>query len=276
VVSINVHQVDPKKTSWKQVEGAKFPILEKQKAFVKGDSLYVIGLADGTYLTASAALADCGDWTTTACRGIEGTGLSALLMDEVFYLKTDAGIYRSEDAISWTAVSEAAEIDDLPGEGISHGVAWFRHPLKTNEHIMRSIFVATPEVADTCAQVWTKLNTEEQWVEVAPQGNNIYGCPNLKNLAVIHYADKLYAFGGESMGDRKEPIEAFGACYESRDNGRTWKVNRGAFSLAKEFSGRDEAFSAATDGEYVWVMWSNSDNNTDFGEVWRGRWNGIK
>ena len=47
VVSINVHQVDPKKTIWKQVDGANFPILNNQKAFVKGDSLYVIGTGGG-------------------------------------------------------------------------------------------------------------------------------------------------------------------------------------------------------------------------------------
>lgn len=275
VVSINVHQVDPKKTAWKQVEGANFPILDKQKAFVKDDSLHVIGMADGVYLTASAALDNCRDWTTATCSGIEGTGLSALLMDEVFYLMTDAGLYSSEDAISWIAMDEAAAIDALPGEGISHSVAWFCNPLKTNERIMRNIFVATPEAADTCAEVWTKLDSEKQWVEVVPQGNNIYGCPNLENLVVIQYADKMYAFGGKSMGDRKKPLEAFGACYESRDNGRTWKVNQDAFCLPEEFVGRDKAFSTATDGEYVWVMWSD-DKEKEHGEVWRGRWNGIK
>lgn len=277
VVSINVHQVDPKKTIWKQVDGANFPILNNQKAFVKGDSLYVIGTGvDGVFLTASAALDDCGDWTTATCIGVEGEGISVLLMDEFFYLKTDAGLYRSKDAISWVTVDEAAEIEDLPGEGMDNGVAWFRHPLKTNEHIIRDIFVSTSEATDTCAQVWTKLSSDNQWVEVVPKGSNIYGCPNLENLTVIHYADKMYAFGGKSMGDRKEPLEALSACYESRDNGRTWKVNQEAFCLPKEFVGREEAFSAATDGEYVWVMWSKSGAEKEYGEVWCGRWNGIK
>ena len=79
----------------------------------------------------------------------------------------------------------------------------------------------------------------------------------------------MYAFGGVSLGNRKVELEAFSACYESRDNGLTWKVNEEALSLPEEFKGRDEAFSTATDGEYVWVMWST-------GEVWRGRWNGLE
>ena len=270
MVSINVHQVDPRETAWQKVEGANLPALDKQRAFVKDDRLYVIGAdADGAYYTASAALTDYTNWTTTACSGIEGEWVAALLVNKVFYLKTDAGIYCSEDAVTWTVVSDDAEVNALPGGGIGHGIVWFSQSIKTNKDIVRTTFVATPEVADTCAQVWLKLSTEEAWMEAEPKGSNIYGCPNLENLAVIHYADKMYAFGGKSVGNRKVPLEAFSACYESRDNGLTWKVNDAALSLPEEFEGRDEAFTATTDGEYVWVMWSN-------GDVWRGRWNGVK
>lgn len=271
VVSLNVHQVDPEKTAWQKVEDPKLPALDKQRVFVKDDCLYMVGAdADGAFYTASAALTDYTNWTTTECAGIEGEWIAALLVNETFYLKTSAGIYSSEDAITWTAAGDDAEVNALPGGGMERGVAWFCQPLKTNKDIMRTTFVNTSEAADTCAQVWIKLSTEESWVEVEPKGTNIYGCPNLENLAVIHYADKMYAFGGKSMGDnRKVPLEAFSACYESRDNGITWKVNDTAFSLPEEFKGRDEAFTATTDGEYVWVMWSN-------GEMWRGRWNGIK
>lgn len=269
-VSINVHQVDPKKTTWKKVANTNFPALDKQKAFVKEDHLYVIGSdADGAYYTASTELTDGTSWVITACSGIEGTGLSVLCIGDSIYLNTDAGTYCSEDAITWTAVGEESGLVALPGEGMSHGVAWFNQPLSTNENIVRSIFVATSEGTDTCAQVWTKLSTESEWIEIGSNGNNVYACPNLENLAVIQYADKMYAFGGKSMGKRKVSLGAFSACYESRDNGVTWKVNENALCLPKEFEGRDEAFSTAADEEYVWVMWSN-------GEVWRGRWNGIK
>ena len=133
--------------------------------------------------------------------------------------------------------------------------------------------MTTPETADTSALVWTKLSTQPQWIEIGTNGNRIYSCPNLENLAVIQYADKMYAFGGKSIGNKKIPIEAFSDCYESRDNGVTWKSGNkryeASFSLPETFKNRNETFSTATDGEYVWVMWSN-------GEVWRGRWNGIK
>ncbi len=274
LVSINVHQVDPKKTVWVQLKNTNYPEFVKQKAFVKGDSLFVIGKsADGTYCTASAATIDATNWETTACSGIEGTGFSALFVEGVFYLKTDAGLYRSKDAIVWDIV-DIAEMPALPTEeSINGAVAWFDLPLSTNKDIIRSIFVTTPETADTCALVWTKLSTQPQWIEIGSNGNRIYSCPNLENLAVIQYADKMYAFGGKSVGNRKIPLEAFSDCYESRDNGVTWKSGNkksiASFSLPEEFKSRNEAFSTTTDGEYVWIMWSN-------GEVWRGRWNGIK
>ncbi len=270
LVNINVHQVDPKKSVWTQIESNNFPEFTEQKAFVKGDSLYVIGVDDnGAYQTATTALADGFAWTATACSGIEGTGLTALLIEDAFYLKTDAGLYRSDDAIAWSAADDFPGMSALAEEVKSNGIAFFAEPLSTNDKITRSVFIATPETADTCAQVWTKLSTEAEWKEIGASGNNVYGCPNLENLAVIEYADMMYAFGGKSVGNRKKPLEAFSACYESRDKGVTWKATEEALSLPEAFKGREESFSTATDGEYVWVMWSN-------GEVWRGRWNGVK
>jgi hypothetical protein len=127
--------------------------------------------------------------------------------------------------------------------------------------------VTTLEEA-TYAQVWTQLSTETEKgpIEIGSNGNNVYGCPNLENLVVIQYAGNMYAFGVKRVDDRKE----FSACYESRDHGVTWKENEEALSLPEESVEQDtESFSSTTDGEYVWVMWSN-------GDVWRGRWNGIK
>ena len=268
-VSINVHQIDPKETIWRELKSTNLPSFDAQKAFVKGDNLYVIGVdADGTYHTVTATLADASAWAKEDCRGIEGVGLAALLIDDIFYLKTDAGIYRSEDAVEWTPVVDEAELSALPKD-MQRVVALFSQPLSTNPSITRTILVATPETADTCAQVWTQLSTEDKPIEIGSNGNNIYGCPNLENLAVIQYAEKMYAFGGQSVGNRKEPLAAFSACYESRDHGVTWKVNESALSLPKDFEIPEGSFSVATDGEFVWVMWSN-------GTVWCGRWNGIR
>lgn len=294
-VSINVHQVNPKETTWKLVDDANFPsdLFVEQKAFVKGDSLVVIGRdIDGVYHMAAASLANSSVWSTAMCVGISGSGegLSVLLANDVFYLNTDAELYRSYDGVIWETLAEisspltllAVEDGGMPmvwGAGadslvsssnmvewsrrqskksIGSGVASFCQPLRTNNKIYRTIFIATSSVkSDVYAQVWTKLSTEDSWVEIEPQGTNVYGCPNLENLVVVQYAGNMYAFGSGSK-----------VCYESRDNGVTWKENVVALSLPEAFEERTGIFSATTDGEYVWVMWSN-------GEVWRGRWNGL-
>ncbi len=296
-VKINVHKADPKKTSWVEYKDATFPagLFAEQRAFVKGDSLLVIGRdADGAFHTAATSLADGVSWTTTACSGIQGSGeeLSVLLAEELFYLTTDAGLYHSHDGIEWKVVATtsaplallAAETKDdttmvvwgtnadslmvssdkvawqgqQPRKDIGTGVASFSQPLRTNNNIYRTIFIATSvKTSDAYAQVWTKLSTEEGWVEIEPQGTNVYGCPNLDNLTVVQYAGCMYAFG-----------KGNGTCYESRDNGVTWKENERSLSLPETFEKRTEGFSATTDGEYVWVMWND-------GQVWRGRWNGL-
>ena len=306
MVSVNVHQVDPKQTEWTQI-ATNFPtdfLFAEQKSFVKDGHLIIWGKdADGVYYTASAVIANTLAWNIVPCRGIEGVAdvVSVMLVGNVFYMTADAGIYSSVDAISWTLVdtsvvplillavedsiawgmscdgfvssSDMAKWDAIgqqPAKAIGKGVASFCQPLRTNDKIKRTIFVALPEAPDTCAQVWSKLTTEKDWVQVEPKGSNVYGCPNLKDLAVIYYAGNMYAFGGESVGNRKVQLEPFSACYESRDNGVTWKKNENSFSLPKEIEGHlsESSFSAVTDGEYVWLVWSN-------GEIWRGRWNGL-
>lgn len=310
-VSLNVHQVDPQKTEWREIVGANFPkgLFVEQKAFIADDRMVVLGVDnEGNLHTAWAPMSDLSAWTSAQCSGIDGKSdaMSAMLVEDVFYLTTDAGLYRSEDAVAWSVVDASASLSCLlavendmawamtadgfassldmktwtsigqwPKEDVSTSVASFTYPLRTNEDIKRTLFVAIPEAVDTCAQVWSKLSTEKDWVEVEPVGDNAYGCPNLEHLVVIRYADNLYAFGGQCVGERKKFEDAFGkkyvpfsTCFESLDHGVTWKPTSKGFSLNKEFKGRTDSFSAATDGEFVWVMWGD-------GDVWSGRWNGL-
>ncbi len=147
-------------------------------------------------------------------------------------------------------------------------IASFSQPLRTNTNIHRTIVIGTDtQSTDTCAQVWSKLSTENRWTEVVPVGTNIYGCPNLENLAVIRCHNRMYAFGGKSIGERHVPIEAFSACYESRDNGVTWRVRNNGFSMHPSFAGSTDTFSTVVDDkERVWIIWSST------GEIWRATW----
>lgn len=278
------------------------------KGVIKDSRLYVFGCDDeGNCYTTSTAISDGTLWSDAVeWNGIEdGSEVdcsSITLFKGQFYVLVNSILYRSIDGVVW----EVAADEDISclfavAEGVSptvwgiadnvfvsstdllvwdataqHAtneikrVAFFNEALRTNPHIQRTIVVATLEqAADTCAKVWSKLSTEKVWTEVLPVEGNIYGCPNLENLAVISYRGRMYAFGGKSLGMRDVSIEAFGACYESRDNGVTWRVRDNAFSLSRDFIGRDENFSAIVDDQdRVWIIWNKS------GEVWRGTWTG--
>ena len=307
-ISVLKHQVDPKVTHWQMIEGTNFPValFAEQKAIVKEEQLFVFGTdKSGRGYTTSTAVNDGVQWVTTEWNGLahKADCASVMLLGDTFYMLADGILYQSVDGINWDIVPTdntltsliAVSAEDCPvvwgvsngsfvsssdmimwnsnnqsvGETLGHSVAAFSQPLRTNQYINRTIFVAASELpADTCAQVWSKLSTENEWTQVKPIGTNIYGCPNLENLAVISYRGKMYAFGGKSTGNRKLPLEPFSACYESRDNGVTWRERDEAFSIQR-FCGRKETFSTVvTDDQYVWIMWSKS------GEVWKGTWYG--
>lgn len=285
-------------------------LFAEQKSIIKDDAVYVFGHnAEGICYTTWTDINDGIVWSTpTEWTGIEGNPncLSACLFGGSFYALSDNCLYTSYDGIVWEAVSTNIPLSNLLAVtaeerpmawGISEGryvsstnmtdweengqtidlapesrISYFSQPLRTNKNINRTLFIgSSPLSTDTCAKVWSKLSTEANWVEVKPVGTNIYGCPNLENLTVINYRDKMYAFGGKSIGVRHIPLKAFSACYESRDNGVTWKVRNSAFSLPENFAGNEDTFSTIVDQHNrVWIIWSTS------GEVWQGMWSGIE
>lgn len=128
--------------------------------------------------------------------------------------------------------------------------------------------------ADTCALVFHRLSTDTKWSEF--EANQSSGCPNLKNIVMIPYDGKLYAFGGESQGwaDRIAPFETF---YVSTDYGRTWQESSEKVYLPDYFAERYDTnqagcFSCTVDNtennHFIWVIWKD-------GEVTRGRINRL-
>lgn len=87
-----------------------------------------------------------------------------------------------------------------------------------------------PIATDTTSTVWTRLTTEDSWADYPTAAYDSFYCPKLANIAMIHYNDQLYAFGGPGKSFGKD-IPAFSQFYESTDQGVTWKpVSRYVFS----------------------------------------------
>lgn len=279
-----------------------------QKAVTNGEWIYVYGITenDEVYVTYTA-IDDGAHWTEpVALSGVDGEVdcHSVMSFDGIFYLLAEGNLYSSVDGVVWTEVSTSLTLKSLcavaQGDssmvwGVNENntfvssvdmVNWtsngqivdnilegrissLSYALKTNPNIYRTLFVGVPhESSDTCAQVWTKLSTEDNWQLMTPAVNNAYGCPLLENLTVIRYAGNLYAFGGKSLNERQVPIEAFSAFFESRDNGITWRIRESGLSLPHHFRGLDDTFSTVVVGDYIWIIWSHS------GQVWQGFWRG--
>lgn len=187
------------------------------------------------------------------------------------YGLSNGQIVESADASEWQEAKESAKYFPVAEYFPTQHVAYAAYPLATNSAIERLVVIGEREAAsDTTAIVWSKLSTENTWTCHGLSADNVYGCPKLKELAVVRFDGKLYAFGGEKDFATTLQVEPFGVLYESIDNGLTWKERTEKVMLPPEFAGRTEHFSCVVDAEqFVWVMWSESN------EVWRGRINRL-
>ncbi len=303
-VEVNVHQQEPDSLQWSQVEGANFNVstIYRQKAVSFNDKIIVFAESSGQVQVTYTDMTDGVNWSTPQDIGIEGADYSSvivyndclyILAQNQLYTSTDgtswssAGtsqslsqlfatnssyiygisnnmIVESEDALSWTEVEEA--IDNFPTYNVSYATC----TLPTNSQIERTVVFGASEKVDTATIMLGKLSTESTWTQYNVSLDNIYACPKLKELAIIHYDDKLYAFGGEKDFTSESPIKAFEALYESTDHGITWKAKTEDVTFPEEFLGRTDYFSYTVDSDnYIWIMWSGSN------EVWKGKINRL-
>ena len=148
-------------------------------------------------------------------------------------------------------------------------------PLSYNKTLVRTILMGNNEgtaPSDTTSLLFSRVSNEQSWARYAQ--NNPLTCPNLENISMIHYDDKLYAFGGKATTGEGEvaPFERF---YCSIDNGLTWDpVSRsvtfpedGSFRAFYESSHGN--YSCTVDSEhFIWIIWEN-------GALSRGRINRL-
>lgn len=228
----------------------------------RGDSLFV-SLGDGSiYATADGAA-----WNQLT-GSVAGLKLVAVT-DDFFYALIGEGLFRSEDATAWEAeVLDAAAIE-LPHHGI-RSVSYVQN--NGNRRLLLLGARDTESAADTTAAVWYKMwnertpEGEAEWVYVTPTEDNLYQCPRLKQLSLMHYDGKLMAIGGESE-ENHGSRQSLDALYVSNDNGITWRTD-GEIKLPTEPKGTAGAIAACVDGQkYIWLIANQG--------IWRGRLNKL-
>ena len=151
---------------------------------------------------------------------------------------------------------------------------------KHNKSLTRTVALCNSTAAnDTIASAFSYTTYDDKWGKLSIQQPTI--CPNLENISMIHYDNKLYAFGGSDPSGRVKPFEHF---YCSLDNGLTWKEVNKQMIFPQEDSSKhpdvrpfanyytpnvEGSYSTCVDNNhFIWIIWEN-------GNVTKGRLNRL-
>lgn len=304
-VRVNVHQVDPEVMCWNKLDDGSFPganITGRSKAVGFLNRMYVFSEVGEQVQVASS---DNGlAWTSFASlSGVVGKvdcssicvfgGQLLLIADGEIYVSTDAQSWQkasqqadavvatssykllavnqgkfveglsSADGIRWTQ-SEVA----VPGNFPTGGYTSVSIPLRSNSKIETVIMLGQDGATDSTT-VWSTYSTDMfTWT---PYITNMYkyNCPKLDNMALIHYNDLLYVFGGKGVYEGEE-LTAFQRFYTSENYGLVWKPVSEKMGLPQELNGFEKSFAYWVDeADSLWIMPSDGT------AVWRGHLNSL-
>ncbi len=301
-VWINVHQQDGDSLIWNKLPETNFPgssITGKQKAVCMNGKIFVFAQNGSNVRITSTDMTDGKNWTEPETLPLaDADCLSATVFQNKIYLIAGQKLYASTNGTTWSQEAQPQSIDKLVasfnnqliGTGNTHfiqspsweqgnpvpdgfpqqGIASVSYPLTTNPAIQRLITIGQePALSDTSTVIWSMLSDENKWFAYLPDGYNEYDCPKLENIALIHYDNSLFVFGGKGTDNGKQ-IKAFQTFYRSTDNGVSWKPQTFKTVFPQAFLGRENPFSYVVDDKgYLWIFWSGIN------EVWKGRINRL-
>lgn len=148
-----------------------------------------------------------------------------------------------------------------------------------NKSLTRTIVMSNASATDSIANVYGYTTFDDKWSKLSAIGKAT--CPNLENVSMIYYDNKLYAFGG---GMPSKDIKPFKHFYSSVDNGLTWQEVKKCMVFPQEESAKHpdvhpfaNYYTAGVEGSYsttvdanhfIWIVWEN-------GNVSKGRVNRL-
>lgn len=316
-VTINVHKQEPDTISWKKFDTQLFNAgsLSEQKAVYANGKVYVFGKnGNGTHIEYSDVANDnpspwvpvtdnissnIDTYSATVCAGniyflaetnkqlykldansneITSVGTETFEMliganeikSELYAVKGGkSGIYKEN---TWTE-------DADPFTLCPTGKPFFSNTTTAsyNSNITSTVALCYNQgttANDTTALVFNRMSSDNKW-ETRMQNLPL---PNLKNVTMIYYDGKLYAFGGESVKPEVKPFSQF---YCSTDNGLCWRPVTECMAFPAEFSTlyttHHGNYSCAVTpklenetyrGNFIWIVWED-------GSICRGRINRL-
>lgn len=307
--SINVHKQDPEVLSWKKMGSNFRPDIQEQKAVYFNDQILVFAeQASQVALTQANIDENALVWTEPENIHIpvKADYTSAMAWGGHLYILAGNDLYTSDNGLDWEKVSTDQQftqllsnvntstcqkmmavdtenhyiestdgilweqLDELPAEFPMQDLSFACYPLITNPAISRIVLLGNNTTeTDTTSVVWTQLCEEAHWTALTTDDES-YLCPKMENPTMIHYNDKLYAFGGKGQDDGE--LSPFSMFYVSEDHGISWSQVTKKMFFPTEFGELYETangnYSCIVDkNHFIWIIWSQS------GEVWRGRVN---
>lgn len=301
---INVHQQNPDTMSWTKMTSNLSTDIKGQKAVYLNGNIFVF--SENETQTIVTSTEDGKEWTPIQAIDLsfKADYRSAIVWNEKIYIIANNVLYASENGINWTKVETEQSFSTLIAScknkmigtdaenyyiESADAINWERHnsiptdfpsapfsfasyTLSTNASMERIVLMGNNSVeADTTNVVWGQIDNEHEWASMTYEGNKAL-CPKFENPTMIHYNNKLYAFGGPATDGKA--LTAFEQFYSSKDNGISWEPVTTIFAFPEEFKTIYEQaegnYSCIVDNDnFIWVIWSKT------GEVWRGRINKL-
>ncbi len=301
---INVHKQEPNIFTWTKMASNFSTDIEAQKAVIVKNKVFVF--AEQATQVAVTSSTNGKDWSELQAIDIpvKADYSTAMAWDGHIYMLANQELYVSENGLNWSKVeteqtfnnliagsknkmigidtnnfytesTDAANWErygEMPANFPQVPYTFTNYALSTNSNLERIVLMGyNPVAEDTTNVVWSQVDNEHEWSEMIYDANR-YLCPKFENPTVIHYDEKLYAFGGPAIDGGE--ISAFAKFYTSKDNGISWEAVTKDLVFPEEFKTLYEQaegnYSCIVDkNNFIWVIWSKT------GEVWRGRINRL-
>ena len=295
-VTVNVHKELPYEFKWHELaqNNSQLAAFSNLKAVACGDYIYVFGKTDEGTKVLKSAINNGSAWSSITMNvGLSSDAYqSAVALDGKLYIADGGKVYASADAVTWTLVSENADIKQLIGAssknlyaytatGIAvsknQGVSWEAEKLDKDadylptqnismnvagvlsaKEVENVMLMGTRDKAlkDTVATTWLRTvdyaNEDGQWNYLEIENNKSGKMPWLDQVITCAADTGFVALGSN------------GKWYKSQDAGLTWKQDAMVVLPAK-FAAEGRFAFCRDKQHYYWIIRN--------GYVWRGRFN---
>lgn len=296
-VRVNMHQVDPEKFVWNNVEmgNPSLTDIKTQRAFNKDSLLYIYAITSTDTIVMTSSINDGTQWNKEVLHVNGLTPNSIQLFKGAFYALKQGEIITSTDGKTWTNVGANITADVLPATSgniifalkdqkmyySNDGITWNEDNLEGDaSYLPTSNYSSTYNTMNFNSNFeyvimggknaegsveWKKIidnkgDNTEPWSLYNFEDKQVYPYPSMPDTKMLNYDDKIFSAGIEG-----DTLSLF---FVSNDYGRTWIPYNKNYLHPSNIKASN--FSWVIDeNKYMWIFCGGS------GDIWRGRINRL-